>query len=75
MRDLDQVHYICFIVLFWKYIEIREIITLIDFESKVNVMNLAYAAKLGFQIQKIVVCAQKIDAFFLKIYIIVIAIF
>lgn len=54
---------------------ILKIIALSNFESKINKINFIYAAKLGFEVQKPYVNAQKIDSFSLTIYGIVIAAF
>lgn len=47
MRDFDQVFCICYLVLFEKNMGKVEIMALINFRSKVNVINLAYMAKLS----------------------------
>lgn len=44
-------------------------------DSEINTMTPAYALKLGFQIRKIKVGAQKIDKSFLEMFGIVIASF
>lgn len=43
------------------------ILALIDFSSKINIMLLAYTKKLGLQIQKTDISAQKIDGSTLSI--------
>lgn len=48
---------------------------LINFKSKIDIMNLAYIAKLNIQVQKTEVGDQKINVFFLKTYTIVIVVF
>ncbi len=40
----------------------------IDFGSKVNIMTLAYVAKLGFTTQKTSIKAQKIDGLSIETY-------
>lgn len=51
MRDLDQVIFIYYPILFKKDMEKIEIITLIDFENKINIINRTNAAKLSLQVQ------------------------
>ena len=46
---------------------------MLDFEIEVNVMTLAYAAKLGLKVRKTYIRVQKIDGSLLKTYSIVIA--
>lgn len=50
LRDLDQVLYFFNLLLFKKNIVNVEIIALIDFESKVNTINLDYAATSGLKV-------------------------
>lgn len=52
-----------------------EILALINFRNKIYAINFFYAAKLGLQVQKFDVSAQKINNFFLEICNIVIIIF
>lgn len=56
--------YIWYPILFQK----NEVQALINSNSKINVITLVYAEKLGFIIWKISVRAQKIDSLLLKIY-------
>ena len=51
----------------------KDIKTLIDLSSKINVMHLAYTTKLGFYAKKVNVSIQKINTFYLDIFRIVIA--
>lgn len=46
----------------------KKIIVLIDLEKKINIINLVYIAKLGLQVWKTNIGAQKIDNFFLQTY-------
>ena len=56
---VNPVLYIHYPAQFWK--DKKVIRALIDFGSKVNAITLAYASKLGFQVQKTDIGAQKID--------------
>lgn len=75
MKNLDQVFCICYLVLFEKNMRKIEIIALINFKSKINVINFIYLPKLRFQVQKTNMNAQKIDNFLLKSYDTMITIF
>lgn len=48
MKNLDQVSYVYYLILFRKNIKKAEIMELINFKSKINAKNPAYTAKLGF---------------------------
>ena len=63
---LERVPYIHYLVQFKK--DMVEVSALIDSESEVNVIVLAYAKKLGLRIQKTDVGVQKIDGSTLEIY-------
>lgn len=45
INNLDQVPYVYYFILFQKIIRKAEIMTLINFGNKINVMNPTYAAK------------------------------
>lgn len=45
-KDLDQVSYIYYSILFWFNIKKAKIMTLIDFKNKINTIKLTYAEKL-----------------------------
>ena len=53
----------------------KDVSGLLNSESEVNAITLAYAAQLGFKVQKINIGAQKINRFLLVTYGIVIATF
>ena len=57
---LNRVPCICYPVQFPKDMN-EDILTLLNFESKVNAIILAYMAQLDFKVQRINVTAQKID--------------
>lgn len=67
----DRVLYICYLIWFKK----NEIQALIDLNSKVNIMILAFAFKLGFRACRTDVGALKIDKSTLKTFKIVLASF
>ena len=69
-----RVPYIDYPVLFRKDLA-NSVSALIDSSSEVNAMHLAYAKKLGFNIQKINVRAQKIDGTTLETFGIIITTF
>ena len=48
---------------------------MLDFESEINAMTLAYTTQLDLKVRKMNVGAQKIDGFLLETYGIVIAAF
>lgn len=50
VRDLKQVYYICYAILFEKDLDKIKIMLLIDFKSKKNTRNLTYTAKLDNQL-------------------------
>ena len=60
VRVLDQFSCICYQMQFQKY-KGKDVLALLNSESKVNTMTLAYAAQLGVKVQKTDVGAQKID--------------
>ena len=68
---LERVFYIYYPVQFKK--NMAEVRTLIDSKSEVNAIASAYAKKLGLQVQKTDVGAQKIDGSTLETYGMVIA--
>ena len=74
VRVLDWVFCICYPVQFQKD-KRKDVLTLLNSESKLNIMTLAYSAQLGLKMQKTNVGAQKINRFSLKTYGIVIATF
>ena len=74
MRVLDRVTCICYLIQFQKN-KSKDVLALLNFESKINAMTLAYMAQLSFIVQKTNVGTQKIDKFLLEIYGIVIAAF
>ena len=67
MRVLDKVSCICYPVQFRKN-KGKNVLALLDFKSKVNVMTPAYAAHLGFKVRVTNVGVQKIDRFSLATY-------
>lgn len=72
---LVQILCVFYLVLFENNIEKAKIIVLIDFERKINIINLTYITKLYLWVQKIDFIAQKIDSSSLKTWSIVIAVF
>ena len=69
-EELEQVPYIWYPVTFKDLTK-----ALLDFESKVNAMNQAFAHQLGFKIWKTNIGAQKIDSTILKTYTMVVSTF
>ena len=59
LRPLERVPYIHHPLYFQK--DLQETRALIDLGSEINAMTPAYAAKLGFEVQKTDIGAQKID--------------
>ena len=53
----------------------KDVLSLLNYGSKVNAMTLAYAAQLGLKVQKTNINNQKIDGSLLEIYSIIIATF
>ena len=74
MRVLDRVPCICYPVQFRKN-KSRDVLTLLNSESEINAMTLAYTDQLGFKVQKIDISAQKINGSLLATYGIAIAVF
>ena len=72
---LDRVPCIYYPVQFWKDKSKGNVSALIDFGSKVNAMTPVYAIKLSFKVWRTNVRAQKIDAFLLATYKMVITAF
>ena len=72
MRVLDRVLCIYYPMQFRKD-KGKDVLALLDSESEIDTMTLAYAAQLDLKVQKINVSAQKIDKFLLATYNIVIA--
>lgn len=70
---LNYISYIYYLVQFKK--DQVKIQTLIDFGNKVNIMNSAYAAKLGLNIQQTNINTQKIDGFILLTFEMIMAYF
>lgn len=68
---LKQVFYIYYLVQFKK--DTTGVLALIDSESEVNTMTSAYIKKLGLQMQKTNIEAQKIDESTLETYSMIIA--
>lgn len=58
---LAWVLYIYYLLCFWK--DINKIQALVNFNSKLNAMTLAYISKLSLKVCQIDVRAQKIDGF------------
>ena len=74
MRVLYRVPCICYFVQFCKD-KGKDVLALLDFESKVNAMTPAYAAYLGLKVRVTNVGVQKIDGSLLATYGMVIAAF
>ena len=74
VRILDRNRCICYPVQFWKD-KNRNVLDLLDSDSKVNAMTLVYVAQLGLKVWKIDVNTQKIDDSLLATYNIVIVAF
>ena len=74
VRVLDRVLCICYPIQFCKDKD-KDVLALLNSESKVNVITLAYAAHLGLTIKVTDIGAQKIDGSLLANYGIVIAVF
>ena len=74
VRILDRVPCICYLMQFQKEKD-KDILALLNFESKVNAMSLAYMAQLGFKVRKTNVGTQIINGSLLETYGIVIAAF
>lgn len=53
INNLDQISYICYLILFQKHIKNMKILILIDSKSEVNAINPVNIAKLGLKIPKI----------------------
>ncbi len=66
-EELEWVSYIWYLITFKNQTEF-----LLDLESEVNIMSLAFAQKVGFKINKTNVWAQKIDGTILETYRIII---
>ena len=73
LKIIDRVLCICYPVQFQKD-KSKDVLALLDPKRKINAMILAYAAWLGFQVQKTNVSDPKIDKSLLKTYGMVIAI-
>ena len=59
---------------FWKD-KNKDVLALLNSESKINEMTLAYTAQLGLKVQKIDINAQKIDGSLLETFGIIITTF
>lgn len=71
LYPLEKVLYIYYLFRFQK--DLHETKVLIDLGNKINIMTLAYAAKLDLKIQKTNIKARKIDGFILITFEIVLA--
>ena len=74
LRILNQASCICYPMQFWKD-KGSNILALLNSKNEVNAMTLAYAAQLGFKMQRTNVSASKINGSSLATYSIVIAVF
>ena len=74
VRVLDRVSCICYPVQFRKT-KSKDVLALLDFESEINIMTLAYMAHLGLKVRVTNVGAQKINGSSLVIYGMIIAAF
>ena len=60
IRVLDQISFICYQVQFRKD-KVKDVLTVLNFGSKINAITLIYIDQLGLKMQKIDINAQKID--------------
>ena len=74
IRILDKVPCICYPIQFYKD-KNKDVLALLNFESEVNALTLAYAAHLGLKVRVTNIGAQKINGSPLAIYGMVIATF
>lgn len=75
IKNLDQIHFIYYFVLFRKDTRKTKIIIIIELRNEVNKINFIHRIKFVLIMQKNDLGAQKIDSAFLKSYVIFIAIF